>query len=622
MLKSIFAQKMIFSRRNSVAPFEDINCVDGVISSLRPEKVVSKYNATLGHAKGKIIIPLIEAAIAYCDLDETPEVGALGITLNNAYVAEYPSKEMIHLVKAEFKKNIWQFRASVVRKDAASLSGASLYTFNSYKMQGQAMFFVMMPEFLKNDEFSAEFKRFKRNLKDARDGKAENRLECYEAGAILCDNVYRRCTYQDACNRNDKSGLNIQCPEQGPLEILLEEEIIDSGVIKVYGSGQFRKFGGIGNAGKMSPVMEKAFKKKWNVSSLTNSFVRNPARVLTDGEKLMMQETAAKLGEWYRIPRQLLKAAVAAKETYGQSTAFTNFYFFGESGGGKTSAAMALSLALGIPYVSVTFSANTEILDLLQSIAPEVEQEGYSMPVQELLKNYPDSLECALDPVGSYERVTGQHKDDVTQEDVPVAICEKIAVQMKASGQRFKYVDSPLARAFRCGYLVELQEPNIVANPGVVVGLNSLLDRTATMVCASGEIVTRHPDFVAVDTTNRNYAACRDVNASHLSRFHMALCFEKPSDKETINRVMANTGCSDKTIIKKMLTVQNSMCTILKESGESNYSCGMRELCNWVVWYQILGDAYEAAKDTIIPLSTQNQDLMEDLEQCVLTEFQ
>ena len=300
----------------------------------------------------------------------------------------------------------------------------------------------------------------------------------------------------------------------------------------------------------------------------------------------------------------------------------TNFYFFGESGGGKTSAAMALSLALGIPYVSVTFSANTEILDLLQSIAPEVEQDGCSMPVQDLLKNYPNSLECALDPVGSYEKVTGNHKEDATQEDVTVAVCEQIAAKMKASGQRFKYVDSPLAKAFRHGYLVELQEPNIVANPGVIVGLNSLLDRTATMVCASGEVVTRHPDFVAVDTTNRNYAACRDVNASHLSRFHMALCFERPSEKETIERVMANTGCTDKNIIKKMLTVQNSMCTILKESGESNYSCGMRELCNWVAWYQILGDAYEAAKDTIIPLSTQNQDLMEDLEQCVLTEFQ
>ena len=145
MLKSIFAQKLVFSRRNSAAPFEDINSVDGIISSLKPERIASKYNPSMGRAKGKIIIPLIEAIMAYCDMDDTPEAGALGITLNNAYVAEYPSGEMVHLIKAECKKNIWQFRASVVRKDAVSLGGASLYSFSSYKMRGQAMFFVMMP---------------------------------------------------------------------------------------------------------------------------------------------------------------------------------------------------------------------------------------------------------------------------------------------------------------------------------------------------------------------------------------------------------------------------------------------------------------------------------------------
>ena len=275
-----------------------------------------------------------------------------------------------------------------------------------------------------------------------------------------------------------------------------------------------------------------------------------------------------------------------------------------------------------VPYVSITFSANTEILDLLQSIAPEtVDETGNVCSVAELVKEYPDSLSCALDPVASYEKITGKHKDDATPEEAMAAIFDKIAAGMNTSGQRFKYVDSPLAKAFRYGYLVELQEPNIVANPGVIVGLNSLLDRTATMVCQSGEIVNRHPDFIAVDTTNRSYAACRDVNASHLSRFHMALRFDKPSDDEMIERIKSNTGFDDTKTIRKMLKVQNAMCRVLQTSGEENYSCGTRELCNWISWYVLLGDAYESAKDTIIPLATQNEELMSELESCVLTEF-
>lgn len=101
----------------------------------------------------------------------------------------------------------------------------------------------------------------------------------------------------------------------------------------------------------------------------------------------------------------------------------------------------------------------------------------------------------------------------------------------------------------------------------------------------------------------------------------MALRFDKPSDDEIIERIKSNTGFDDTKTIRKMLKVQNAMCRVLQTSGEENYSCGTRELCNWISWYVLLGDAYESAKDTIIPLATQNEELMSELESCVLTEF-
>ena len=238
-----------------------------------------------------------------------------------------------------------------------------------------------------------------------------------------------------------------------------------------------------------------------------------------------------------------------------------------------------------------------------------------------MIKDLPSAEDIALNPVGSYEQVTGIRKDDVSSEEVTKAVFQNVASVMTSEGRKFKYVDSPLAKAFRYGGLCELQEPNVVSNPGVIVGINSLLDRTSSMVCANGEIVHRHKDFVAVDTTNRSYVGCRDVNASHLSRFQMALRFDKPDRKEMIERLQKNTGCTDHVILGKVLDACEGMCDILKSSGDSNYSCGMREMVAWVTWGLILGDFVEAACDTIIPLATQNDDLVDELTFCVQGQF-
>ena len=59
------------------------------------------------------------------------------------------------------------------------------------------------------------------------------------------------------------------------------------------------------------------------------------------------------------------------------------------------------------------------------------------------------------------------------------------------SGQNFQYVDTPLVEAIRYGYILEIQEPTVIANPGVLVGLNSLLDR-----CNSYIFQTEKPSTV------------------------------------------------------------------------------------------------------------------------------
>ena len=101
----------------------------------------------------------------------------------------------------------------------------------------------------------------------------------------------------------------------------------------------------------------------------------------------------------------------------------------------------------------------------------------------------------------------------------------------------------------------------------------------------------------------------------------MALRFDKPERREMIERLQKNTGCTDQVILGKVLNTCENMCDILKDSGDSNYSCGMREMCAWVTWGQILGDYVEAAFDTIIPLATQNDDIVDELMVCVQSQF-
>ncbi len=515
-------------------------------------------------------------------------------------------------------------RGSAVKKNGTSLESRPVIIGSGdgvYDTQGQEIIYCLMPELLKDKELRQAFNEYV-GLRSHYSGSASETNQLIEVMSLMNENIIQRLTYGEGCeNISPESGFDFQVDVGEELESFpnLNERIpVNLGTIP------FKCLDGAlpqlhtDSSSKNQEIM----KKEWTLGELDGAFVRDSERTLTAEELADVEMIRKKLEGWYVVPKQVVKAALAAKATYDKKVQFQNFYFYGEAGGGKSSAAMAFAVALNIPYRSLTFSANTEIMDVIQAIAPEtVDAEGKAHKVEELLKDFPESIEITVEPALAYRKVTGRENPDATPEDVMREIYEKIAEKMKADGQRFKYVDSPLAQAFRYGYLCELQEPNIVANPGVLVGVNALLDRTATMVCSSGEVVRRHKDFIAVDTTNRSYAACRDVNASHLSRFHMALKFDKPPRTDMIERIQANTGFDDINMLNKMLDCVDGMIETLRNTGDENFSCGMREICNWVTWYMICGDIKEAAMDTIIPLSTQNDAVIERLENCLFTIF-
>lgn len=74
--------------------------------------------------------------------------------------------------------------------------------------------------------------------------------------------------------------------------------------------------------------------------------------------------------------------------------------------------------------------------------------------------------------------MTGTYDETVTEDIVYQTLVDHIFEEMHqkytetSKSQRFRYVDTPLVEAIRNGYLVEIQEPTVIANPGVLVGLN------------------------------------------------------------------------------------------------------------------------------------------------------
>ena len=121
-----------------------------------------------------------------------------------------------------------------------------------------------------------------------------------------------------------------------------------------------------------------------------------------------------------------------------------NFMMRGPAGTGKTEAAKAIAAGLGLPYLSYTCSANTEIYDFLGQMLPENEKNHTKV------KEYPTFMDLQMDPSSAYEKLTGTYKEDVSEDEVYQKLLEVMNADAKAdaskgsTGQRFRYVETPL----------------------------------------------------------------------------------------------------------------------------------------------------------------------------------
>ena len=584
-------------------------------------KVASMYGAK---TESTLCGSVIKAVHAMCRCMNGTGEGAVGQIDTNKSVAEYKSSvgpDAYHLVV--FDAASGSALASVYDKNTELIEQ---YVAHPSQRDGAAIFFALMPFLMSDAEFDETFQEYY----DQFIAGYPDMAKATESMAILCDNAYRRIK-DDTCPAH----INITVDKSGNL-MRVSQGQLDSGsfVPTSVTAGEFTIFAKTGPA---------VIKKAGVVVEHTDFVGKYP---LTPGRTLSALELSLipKLPEWYIIPPEVVDICKHAQKTTGRPMQMRNFLLRGPAGTGKTMGAKAIAAGLGLPYMKYTCSANTEIFDFTGMIFPETdavstgsseldrEREilksmgGISYANVAKLMRLPDLDDMDYDPAGVYQALTGVENLAATVQDCLSVVLEKVTEKVQAlskraenrqsSGQNYTYVETDFVKALKHGYLVEVQEPSTIIQPGVLVGLNSLLEQEGSITLPTGEIIRRHPDTVVIVTTNVSYEGCRQMNQSVVDRMSLVKDIELPEPEVMVQRAMAVTGCADEYLVSQMVQVVNDMADYCRKNSITDGACGMRSLIDWVISAEISGEPYLSAKYTVISKATADE---EDREALITT---
>lgn len=254
-----------------------------------------------------------------------------------------------------------------------------------------------------------------------------------------------------------------------------------------------------------------------------------------------------KIEPWYIMPKEVPEICELVRKTTNTYKPKRNFMLRGPSSTGKTSMARAIAAELGLPYVYMTCSADTESHNFLGQ--PMYDENG-----------------------------------------------------------NIKFVQSDFIRAIKNGWLVEVQEPLTIMKQGVLTALNGLMDDSNGITLNTGEYIQRHPDCVIIFTTNVSYVGCKKPNQSVLRRMNNVYDIGMPTDNDIIARVKAVTDYKNESIIRKMVDICNKINRFCREEAIDDGVCGVSEIIDWVMTTKVVKDIIQAAKTTIVSKATDDED--------------
>jgi len=575
-----------------------------------------KVSSTYGDGtEATLSSTVVKAVLAYCACKDGSKPGAVGICGSKG-VAEYKSAsgaDAYHL--AVYDPSNGTVLAS---KYDSGTEVMETYSMGKSGQDGAAVLLAMIPALAADQEFADNLDAFMAEYRDS----FSDLPKATDLAAILCDNAYRRVK-----DKSCPAHLQVNIDNSGNV-MRVSQTHLDSGNFtpdRVL-AGEFTILAHTG----ATVVLEQ--KETVPHSDFIGKYILTPARGLTAHEEALVPT----LAPWYVLPEEVVSICAHAQKSTEKSLPMRNFLLRGPAGTGKTEGAKAIAAGLHLPYVKYTCSANTEVYDFIGQVFPETdgpstgdadldrerqelkEMGGITYENVKKIMGLPDLDDMDYDPEGTYMLLTGHAKAGATSQDCMAEVMDQVTAKLQKlctvkpetvnAGQTYTYTETDFIRALKYGYVCEIQEPTTIMQPGVLVGLNSLLEQNGTITLPTGEVIRRHPDAVVVVTTNVSYEGCRGMNQSVLDRMNLTQDIELPAPEIMAQRAMSVTGCEDDVLVSRMVQVVNDMADFCRKNGISDGSCGMRSLIDWIMSAEITGDPYTSALCTIISKATADEE--------------
>lgn len=303
------------------------------------------------------------------------------------------------------------------------------------------------------------------------------------------------------------------------------------------------------------------------------------------------------------------------------------FILRGDAGTGKSTVVQNLATALQMPYRFLNCSAGTDEASLLSNMIPNMDSEKEFLSLQEAMDI---RMGLEFDAAGTIKDLTGEDvAEDISVDEAFLKVVNALCSKKKESEKDFKLVKSQLIEGVSKPSVVEILEPTLISNAGVLPALNSLLDETGKTTLVDGSVININPDSIIVFTTNMDYAGCKDLNESLKSRATTIIDFDELSDAEMVNRVLSRGDT--KQLIKEnnikipearkvanlMARTRSQLESYVREQFISGAVFGYREFAGWFKKWLYTGDIRKAAESTIIPHISGDPEVKEDIKNMI-----
>lgn len=293
---------------------------------------------------------------------------------------------------------------------------------------------------------------------------------------------------------------------------------------------------------------------------MNNNLLLSPARQLTEVEKSLVWQKPAS----HVVSDAELRICEAVKRNWDRGEMkISTILLEGDAGSGKTQLAKALSADFGLPYTKVTCFADMDKSDVLGAILPILPEKS--------------------DQGGSV---------------------------------KYQYYPSEIVRAYENGWLLEIQEPTVIRDAAVLMALNSALEPDGSINLPT-RIVHRHPDFIAVITTNRGYNGCRPLNEALRDRVQHSEKMDLPPVKVMMERAVEKTGFQNSDTLRTCAEA----IILLDQTAKANAIKGVAGMRSYFFWVDAISQGIsvmESLYHKVIYKMTTDPDEITLLEQALI----